>query len=149
MALRSIPIPMLAAIMITVGGCGPRRPELAEVVGTVSFDGRPLARGTVTFEAPGMRPATARVENGRILDATTFRTGDGVPVGKHAIAVFAREETGSIAASDPGARAFAADGMAGRSLLPRRYNDPATSGLSAAIEPGGNTLDLTLTRDPP
>lgn len=139
----------MAVITTMTGGCGSRRPEMAAVVGTVSFDGQPLAHGVLTFESPGMRPATARVVDGRIVEATTFRTGDGVPVGTHMIAVFARDNTRAKPDSDPGKQTFAAEGMVGRSLLPRRYNVPATSGLSATITAGSNTLSLSLTRDPP
>jgi hypothetical protein len=145
-------VAMIVAVIMTTTmavGCGPRHPAMAAVVGTVTLDGEPLAHGTLTFEATGMRPATARIVDGRIVEATTFRTGDGVPVGTHAIAVFAREEAPVKTATDPGKQAFAADGMVGRSLLPRRYNHPATSGLAATIASGSNTLSLTLTRDPP
>jgi hypothetical protein len=144
--LVALPLAMITTLAV---GCGSRRPEMAAVVGTVSLDGQPLAHGTLTFEAPGMRPATARIVDGRIVEATTFRSGDGVPIGSHAIAVFAREEARPTPATDPGKQAFAADGMVGRSLLPRRYNDPKSSGLSATIEAGSNTLHLTLTREPP
>jgi hypothetical protein len=139
----------LAMITMMAVGCGSRRPGLGRVAGTVTLDGQPLAHGTLTFEARGLRPATARIVDGRIVEATTFRAGDGVPVGAHTIAVFAREAGVGTTASDPGTAGFAADGMVGRSLVPRRYNHPATSGLSATIVGGTNTLDLALTRDPP
>lgn len=139
----AVVIPLLAA-----AGCG-RQPELGQVTGTVLLDGRPLARGTLAFETPGRRPASARIEDGRILDATTYRLGDGVPLGPQAIAVFAREEPPPPTASSPGQSQFRPDSMAGRSLIPRRYNDPGTSELSVTIEPGLNTLAIVLTSTPP
>lgn len=142
----------VAVCVVGVGlfaiGCG-GRPELAEVTGTVTLDGRPLARGRLTFEAPGLRPASAEIDAGRIVDATTYRPGDGVPVGLQAIAVFAREEPPPPTASNPGQGQFRPESMAGRSLIPRRYNVPGSSGLSAEIRPGRNTLALTLTTLPP
>lgn len=153
-AFRETGMAMVATVTMTViaimtSGCGSKRPTMAAVAGTVLLDGQPLAHGTLTFEAPGMRPATARIKDGRIIEATTFRTGDGVPIGTHAIAVFAREEPRPQTATDPGQKAFTAEGMVGRSLLPRRYNHPATSELSATIAAGSNTLALTLTSNPP
>lgn len=142
---------LLAVFATLVVGCGPARPPTGQVTGQVSLDGRPLARGTLTFEAAGLRPATAQVEAGRILPATTFAAGDGVPIGRHAVAVFAREQPAGDAggAADPGSASFSAASMAGRSLLPARYTDPRTSGIAVTIEPGDNVLDIRLESRPP
>jgi hypothetical protein len=137
------------AAAILAGGCGPSGPSTAQVTGRVTLDGRPLARGSLCFEAPGVRPATARIEDGLIVAATTHTEGDGVPVGRLAVAVFAREERAADRATNPGQAVFAADSMAGRSLLPRRYNDPSTSGLMVTINPGENTLEFALESQPP
>lgn len=145
---------LLAAIAVGPAGCGSKRPALAPVTGTVSLDGKPLARGTLTFEAKGLRPATARIEQGRILEATTYRPGDGIPVGQQRIAVFARAEPDgagsgpSSGKNQPATRHGFPASMTARSLLPPRYNEPSTSGLSVDIGPGSNTLDLPLTTDP-
>lgn len=141
------PLALVAAVIAV--GCGPSRPPTGQVTGRVTLDGRPLARGTLCFEARGVRPATARIENGRIVAATTFTEGDGLPVGRLAVAVFAREERDAEPAADPGEARFAAASMAGRSLLPRRYNDPATSGLMVTISPGENTLEFALESQTP
>lgn len=148
-AARGIVRALAASVVCwAVAGCA-QRADLGQVEGTVSLDGRPLARGTVTFETPGRRAATARIEDGRILDATTHRPGDGVPCGRQSLAVFAREEAATAVPADPGSRAFAADAMVGRSLVPRKYNDPATSGLTAEIRPGRNEIALELTGSGP
>ena len=145
---------LAAALAGPLAGCGPRGPALAEVSGTVTLDGRPLERGTITFEATGLRAATARIVDGRIVEATTHRANDGVPVGRQRIAVFSRAEPVALkpgtapAKASPGSAAFPPS-MTGPSLLPARYNDPATSGLTATISPGQNTLSLELHRRPP
>jgi hypothetical protein len=131
-------------------GCGSRPPELAAVEGVVSLDGRPLRRGTVTFEMPGRRPASARIENGRIVEATTYRPGDGVPIGEHRVAVTAREEAAVAAPPHPGAAtSLPAQAMAGSLLVPARYTDPGTSGLTVTIAHGRNEIALPLTTTPP
>jgi hypothetical protein len=145
---RAAEVLALAAAILACG-CGPSRLPTGQVTGRVTLDGRPLARGTLCFEAPGVRPATARIEDGRIVAATTHTEGDGLPVGRLAVAVFAREERPVEPAADPGGARFAADSMAGRSLLPRRYNEPSTSGLMVTINPGENTLELALESQPP
>lgn len=146
-AARRLLVVLAAAVCC---GCGTNRPELAAVEGVVSLDGRPLRRGTVTFESPGRRPATARVEDGRIVEATTYRPGDGVPTGEHRVAVTAREEAPVAAPVNPGvAKALPAQAMAGRLLVPPRYTDPATSGLTVKIAGGRNHIELALTTTPP
>ena len=137
-----------------LAGCGPRGPALAEISGTVTLDGQPLARGIVTFEAAGLRPATAHILDGRIIEVTTHRPNDGVPVGHQRIAVFSRAEPGPAKPGLPPPRAPSAAGgfppsMAGPSLLPARYNDPKTSGLTVIIRPGHNTVSLALQQVPP
>lgn len=133
-----------------VGGCGPRRPELAAVEGTVTLDGRPLAHGIISFEAEGRRPATARIVDGRIVEATTYRPGDGVPTGRHRVAVTAREQAAAAAPANPGQATIASAGaMAGKLLVPSRYTDPATSGLTVTIAAEPNRIDLQLATKPP
>jgi hypothetical protein len=125
-------------------GCA-RGPELAKLSGTVTFEGKPLPKATMVFEGAGVRPATVRVENGAIVEATTFKEGDGVPVGPHKVAVSATTEAASAVVADPGSgQAPVENYMSGKSLIPARYNDPATSGLTADIKPGDNRVDFKL-----
>lgn len=126
-------------------GCS-NRPPMGQVKGTVTLDGRPLTKGSLTFEAPGLRPATARVENGQIVEATTYDLGDGVPVGSHKVAASATADVADAApGANPGdAKAPKLNYMSGNSLIPTRYNDPGKSGLTAEVKKGANTLDFKL-----
>lgn len=119
--------------------------KLAPVEGTVTLDGVPLAKGTITFESTGNRPAIARIENGKIVEATTYTTGDGVPVGEHTVAISATEDAASAVTDNPGmSKSPGANYMVGKSLIPAAYNNPSTSGLTATIQPGGNTVEFKL-----
>lgn len=132
-------------VIILSNGCS-RGPALAPVKGTVTIDGSPLAKGTIIFEASGQRPATARVENGQIVEVTTYKTGDGAPVGSHKVAISANEDGASAVVENPGeAKVPDANYMSGKSLIPARYNDPNTSGLTAEIKRGDNVLEFKLT----
>lgn len=140
---------VLAALALLAAGCGSDRPELARVKGTVTLDGKPLSKGTITFEAVGKRPATGTIENGQITEVTTYDAGDGVPVGSHKIAISATEAPASAVVANPGeAKAPRADYMTGKSLIPTRYNDPTASGLTAEIKSGENTVEFKLTSKP-
>lgn len=140
----------VATVILPLAAIGCSRPaDLGEVAGTVTLDGKPLARGRLALECPGHRPASARIEDGRILEVTTYRPGDGAAIGRHRIAVFARDEPAPAVVESPGQSRFNPASMVGHSMLPARYNHPDTSGLSATIKPGQNTLSLALTTDPP
>lgn len=123
-------------------GCGSSGPELAPVTGTVSIDGTPLKKGTIVFESEGNRPANGRIEDGKIVEVTTFNKGDGVPVGSHKVAVFALEETSTVETSDPSQPTATGSNYmgTGKSLIPDKYNNPDTSGLTAEVEAGQENM---------
>lgn len=134
---------LVAALAPVLSGCSGE--PLGQVKGTVTLDGKPLSKATLTFEAAGKRPATVRVESGKIVEATTLKTGDGVPVGSHKVAVSATEDAVSAVDANPGAgKAPGAGYMTGKSLIPARYNNPDTSGLTVEVKSGENVLDLQL-----
>jgi hypothetical protein len=125
---------------------------MGAVTGTVSYKGEPVKNGTVVFEVDGARPATGKIVDGQITEVTTAVSGDGVPVGTAKIAVFATdapdEPAGEPSAgANPGEQADMSDymGMGAKSLIPPHFNDPASSGLTAEIKAGDNTVTLDLT----
>ena len=131
-------------LCLVAAGCSDR-PKLAKVKGTVTLDGQPLKSGSVTFETKGARPAIAKVVNGEITEVTTYDTGDGAPVGAHLVAVSATADAGPAIALNPGdTPAPKANYMSGKSLIPLAYNNPSTSGLTAEIKAGENTVELKL-----
>ena len=89
---------ILLLLMGLAGGCG-GQPATYLVHGTVLFpDGKPLARGTVEFEALGQtKPITASGEIGS--DGTfrlgTFAANDGAIAGEHRVAVISDYEIGT------------------------------------------------------
>src|SRR5436309_58646 len=119
---------LVAFVGLCVGGCGSGRAALAPVKGTITLDGKPLAKGTITFETTGKRPATGKIVNGEIVEMTTYVTGDGAPLGTHKVAVWASEEAASAVVPNPGEEKIGANYMSGKSLIPALYNDPNTSG---------------------
>ena len=142
----------LAALVLTctlTAGCSDR-PKLAKVKGTVTLDGKPLPYGTVTFEAKGFRSATGKIVGGELTDVTTYEVGDGAPVGTHRVVVTANAEPGAAIVPNPGdAKAPKSDYMSGKSLIPAAYNSPDTSGLTAEIKAGENTVEFKLSSTGP
>lgn len=132
-------------------GCGRSdQPPLGRVTGTVQYDGQPVASGTIVFEVANARSANGTIADGKIVDVTTYDPGDGVPVGEARIAVFATAAGGGAAASPaatPDAKTVIDQNYMGsaKSLIPDRYNNPATSGLTWTIKAGENVVELNLT----
>lgn len=127
-------------------GCKSKdRAELAPVSGEVRLDGKPLAKGTIVFESDGQRPATGKIENGQIVEVSTYEPNDGAPVGHHRVAIFATAEAASAVAPDPSQKSgLGKNYMGGGSILPKRYGDPKTSGLEADVEAHGGTFSFQL-----
>ncbi len=105
----------------------------APVKGTVTLDGKAIKKGTIRFESTG-RPATGRIEDGVIVEVTTFKLNDGALIGNHKVAFWASED---VAPGDP-------NYMSGKSLLLEKYNNPETSGEAVEIKSGVNTFEFKL-----
>ncbi|VTS01703.1 hypothetical protein [Tuwongella immobilis] len=134
----------LSLVCVVGIGCSDR-PRMGKVSGTVTLDGKAIETGTVTFEMTGQRPGTARIENGKIVEAMTYDPGDGIPVGEHRLAVSATKTAAAATSANPGDyKATGANYMGGASLVPKKYLDPTTSGLTATIQSGENVLKLEL-----
>ncbi len=133
-----------------LSGCGRGGGTLGRVSGTVRYQGEPIREGSIVFEVAGQRSASGKIVDGQITDVTTFEPDDGVPIGLAKIAVhaFAGPDTASAVMDHPGD--VASQDMQGymdvpESLLPERYADPATSGLTFEIQRGDNDVSLDLT----
>ena len=79
----------LVAAVVLGAGCGPARPPVVPVSGTVTVDGRPLTTGAIT-----VAPANGRAAGGRIgpdgrFELSSWQPGDGVTVGTHRVEVIA------------------------------------------------------------
>ncbi len=133
-------------------GCGKGGGPMGKVTGTVTYQGEPIPEGRIIFEVPGARSAYGTILNGEITEVTTHNPGDGVPVGTAKIAVFADKPGGQDSSpatspgDDPGTLAPMGDSYmgVGAALVPPKFNDPSTSGLTAEISKGTNSLALEL-----
>lgn len=116
-------------------GCGSRLPTTIPVKGVVTWRGAPLESGKVMFElaephtATVRRPAVGALQPGGRYELTTFRAGDGAMPGKHVVTIHSFR-------TDPNADPEL-DVVKPVWLIPSRYGDPATSGLSADVPAAG------------
>ena len=153
--------PRIAAgclLLALLPGCGPKRPEMGRVEGVVTFQGKPLAEAEVMFVPRQVgRPASGRTDQQGHFRLTTFEERDGALLGEHDVIVI-KIAMGPVPAAlkPPPGHAAEPSGPARlrhnpsqppaprRWLIPQRYGDVKTSGLSAAVKPGKNWFPFDL-----
>lgn len=125
---------LFAAAVFACIGCGPSGPEMGHVFGTVTYEGKPLPTGTVSFvpEKEGLPMAYAQIQADGTYEASTKSLGRGVPVGSHRVMITAMTDGGS--------------GEGGNliQLIPTRYGGDRMSGLTAEVQEGENKIDFLL-----
>jgi hypothetical protein len=116
--------------------------------GEVTYNGKPLTRGTVTYI-----PATSgvgRAANGPIqpdgtFSMTTQTRDDGVMPGEYQIVVYSYEQ-GAPKTRDEIEAGGGANAPRLRSMIPEKYTSPETSGLSDDVDenhPGTKKIELS------
>ncbi|MCX7427861.1 MAG: hypothetical protein NTW96_19810 [Planctomycetia bacterium] len=139
-----------AALVVLLGavivgqGCGGSRLGTVPLSGRVTYKGQPLVGGTVTFhpvDAAKCRPATASIQPDGSFVAATLENDRGIMPGEYRVSVVLVKAP--LFDVSP---AQAAKAAANNMVLPPRYADPATSGLTVTIEAGGGskTHDIDL-----
>ncbi|MFO0951158.1 MAG: hypothetical protein U0835_08400 [Isosphaeraceae bacterium] len=149
-ALRAA-VPSLALL---VAGCGgdPSKPKLGRVSGKVTYQGKPVTKGLVTFvpsSGPGTQTgqsAVGEIGGDGSYSLTTFENGDGAVLGQHVVIVQAREEDpaiegGSMPIPDAKGRINI---KPPKHLVPEKYASTESSPLKFEVKEGSNALDLEL-----
>ena len=124
-------------LLLAVTGCADRK---SEVTGRVSYKGKPLVFGTITFAPKG---ATAGPTSAEIRPDGTYSVL-GLPPGPVQIGVFSPDP--KIPRETKNGKELwptAADRNAWFPI-PSQYNQPFSSGLDIVLTPGQNTHDVDL-----
>ena len=122
----------MCGFLISCGGCSDQ-PALALVQGSVTYNGKPLASGTIVFYPTEGRSASGEVKDGEIVGVTTFEPKDGVPIGHHKVTIQAWDKPATDMYTQR------------KSIVPAKYTDVSQTSLSADIEAGMNELTFDLT----
>jgi len=133
---------LVGMLLLTGLGCG--KPPLHEVTGTVSFAGKELDLGTVTFVA---EPPAAFVGASEIGDDGVYRLA--VPAGDYRVTVATPLPQGPAGAPPAGtsipAGMFLAPGTVVQSVqLPARYSEFGTTDLRCTVGKGPQQHDISL-----
>lgn len=138
-SIRGASIAFTLMLIISLVGCGDGKIPLGKVSGVVTVNGKPLRKGQIEFFTDA-RPAYGTVENGEIVSVITYKTGDGVPLGIHQVAIRPKiDEAAAMSPPKNGVSPFKAD-----LSVPTKYQNAETSGLTAEIKRGENKLTFEL-----
>ena len=120
-------------LMVVVIGCGDGRVKLptAPVAGTVTYQGKPLGTGRIVFFHPSGQATAADLAADGTFKLAAFQGKDHV-----AVECFEPEQPSPT----PKGRL-----LIRKSLIPERYTDFSTSGLTFEVKPGeNNKAEFTL-----
>jgi hypothetical protein len=134
-----------------------------QVSGTVNYKGAPLAKGQITFSpvSGSGQGANGKIEDGS-FSLSTLSPGDGVLPGEYKVSIDTREaDEGKMQAEADKVFAKKGKGMEklsmipqeitakyrkeAKSLIPERYMNPATSNLTAKVDPNSLSFTFDLT----
>jgi hypothetical protein len=129
---------LIVSAIASLAGCGGGS-NVARVSGTITLDGQPLTSGTVHFV-----PSEGRAAKGKIAPDGTYRLGtfgeaDGALLGTHQVAIVAYEPVEIKQQGPPFPK------PTNKPLVPPKYLEIGSSGLTFTVEPGRNTADFELT----
>lgn len=139
----------LCVLLLNLAGCGgvSDQPELGQVTGTITLDGKPLPRTAVMFQPENGRPATGRTDKDGKYELTYIRDTKGAKIGKNRVEIGGGEEE----EDEEETEAFDADGepiaetpgpTSQKPAIPPKYN--VRSELEADVQPGENTFNFDL-----
>jgi len=138
------------SIMAVVGCGGSKWPPTYKSSGTVTLDGTPVERATITFyPLDGQKPANATTDANGNYELTSFNAGDGATPGSFGVAIqkFPAIEIETIPGGTPYDESMNTDeGPSPDSEkdpvneLPEKYSNHEKSGLSATVVTDGENV---------
>jgi hypothetical protein len=137
----------LAAIALTLLGCGRSGPAYWSIGGKVTFQGKPVGSASIRFCNP-----KAGIDVVESLDAEgqyTVVTGDrkGLPEGPYQVAVMPKLDFSKLKCEPDGRpipSTMPSSSERNPPNIPQKYHDPATSGLTVTVKPASNTFDVDM-----
>lgn len=141
-----ISLPILACLIIA--GCGGNELGTVGVTGTVTYKDQPVAGANVTFVSEGSPLALGTTDDKGVYKLTTSGSPGAVP-GEHKVYISKIESSGDTSQLKPEdmEKMTGANAPEVKSLIPKKYNNPATSGLTATVteNESDNVFDFPLT----
>ncbi|WP_146432031.1 hypothetical protein [Blastopirellula retiformator] len=130
----------LLCLLAAIGCGGQQGPRPYPVRGVITFDGKPLTRGTIIFNPVDQAHPASRGEiqsdGSYVLSLTA--AGDGAIPGEHRVIVNSSTQVESgLEVGDP-------NYQIPRPLVPPKYSSLSTTPLSHTVKAEANTIDIAL-----
>ena len=112
---------------------------MAKVTGKVTYNGKPVSKGTVTFITTvegGGRNATGEIQPDGSYKLQTEAPGDGAQLGEYKVTIYSHDDV-ILDYTPP-------KPIPPKILVPEKYEKPGTSGLTKKVERGSNTINFDL-----
>lgn len=150
----------LLASLVVVAGCKPAGPDIDAypVTGKVTLNGSPVAGATVTFVPSGEgKSAVGMTDDTGTYTLKTYDGVEGAPAGEYKVKIVKYEGGAAPAEAAPppsGEDQEYSEDYAGaeeetaepKNLLPEKYADESSSGLTATVTEGENSIDFELSQ---
>ncbi len=126
----------LLVLLAGVVGCGSDGPDLTNVTGTVTLDGKPVQGATLTFvpEAPGASPSYGSTDAEGKYSLMYSRDKTGAMVGKHNVEIATQKLTADDMAEGAPVPEYVP--------IPKKYKQPGA--LTAEVKEGENVIPFDL-----
>ncbi|EAQ82059.1 hypothetical protein DSM3645_00055 [Blastopirellula marina DSM 3645] len=138
--MKACPLFALLVAALSLGCGGSHGPQLFPVQGKVTYEGKPLSRGTIIFNPVNEALPASR---GEIQPDGTYvlslaQAGDGAVPGEHRVIVNSSTQVKQgMEINDP-------DYELPRPLVPTKYSSLSTTPLSQTVKEEPNTIDIEL-----
>jgi hypothetical protein len=137
---------VVGILMFFQPGCGGRndQPELGQVTGTITLDGKPLSGIAVVFQPDSGRPARGMTDAEGKYELTYIRQTKGTKVGPNRVEIAPSEDGApeEFENVDEESKSVTKRSKSGKPTIPSRYN--LRSELKAEVKAGKNTFDFQL-----
>lgn len=130
---------LIALLVLTGCSSGDAdRPMRVPVTGKVVYQGKPVEGAHVTFvpQAQGQSSAFGTTDAAGAFKLSTFDVDDGAQPGAYTVTISKTVTEGSPSSSEPVNTGTPPPPSKTTDLVPPKYKNPATSGLSATVKEG-------------
>ena len=145
--MKNFALCLVALSMLAVLPACSKASKTEGVTGVITYNGEPLADATVKFlptDATGSQSYGKTNEKGEYKLQTLLGAADaGTTPGEYKVTVdcITTVETGNMIEENGEEKPE----TVAESLIPAKYNNAETSGLTATVKPGDNTINFDLT----
>jgi hypothetical protein len=130
---------LFGVAVASLAGCGGEKKKTNIVRGKVTFNGKEVPNGTITFFPESGPTASGEIQPDGSYTLTTYKSGDGAIEGPYKVVIVAQQDQSSRLPEDRNPLP--------PTIVPDKYTSIATTDLRAEVKAGENTFDFHLEKE--